>query len=367
MPSIHRSIIIVTILAIAASCVPSALAESKSATTKPAGSKAVKVPDNILAEINKRFARPRQRMTRQELMALLLKRMEKVLQLGEQAEKDYPKADNLHEVQSAMLQAAGIVAKINQTEADKARHQAIAKKILKSDAPPKSKVLADLIVTQAKVLPAEGKPAPDAAKQIRQFAKRYAKTDAAGTAYIYSALLAEMAQQPDLAEQMYSVLEKKYRTDPKVAGFLKRMGRSPKFRNKPFKAKLTRLDGKKLSLPKDLLGKVVVIDFWATWCGPCVAELPHMKKLYAKYKDKGVEFVGISLDKDRKRLEDFVKKQGMAWIQTFSGKGWQDPTAQACEIRSIPSIWVVGKDGNIISSNARRNLEQVIEKALKQK
>jgi len=367
MLSIRKTIIIVTALAIAASYVPSAPAKDDSAATTTASSQAAKVPDTVLAEIKKQFPNLRnRRMTRQEAIVLVTKQMNKVLQLGAQAEKDYPKAENLYEVQMQMFEAAGVLVKIERTEANKARLHAIAKKIVKSNAPPKSKLKSDFVLLQAAVFPDDSKPAPDADKNIRRFADRYAKTDAAATAYLYAALLAEIAQQPALAEQMCSVLEKKYLNHPKVAAFLKQTGRSPKFKNKPFKAELARLDGKKLSLPKDLLGKVVVVDFWATWCRPCIQALPHMKKVYAQYKDKGVEFVGISLDKDRNTLEDFVKKQGMTWIQTFSGKR-QDPTAIAYEVQYIPTIMVVGKDGRIISTNVRRNLEYVIKKALKQK
>ena len=127
---------------------------------------------------------------------------------------------------------------------------------------------------------------------------------------------------------------------------------------------MTKVDGTKLSLPKDLLGKVVVIDFWATWCGPCVREVPHMKKVYAAYKDKGVEFVGISLDRSKEPLMAFIKDRDLPWIHTYSGDPGGDPTAKKYGIRGIPSIWVVGKDGKIASRNARGNLEETLDEAL---
>ncbi|MCD6365883.1 MAG: TlpA family protein disulfide reductase, partial [Planctomycetes bacterium] len=108
------------------------------------------------------------------------------------------------------------------------------------------------------------------------------------------------------------------------------------------------------------------LDFWATWCAPCIRTLPHMKSTYAAYKNKDVEFVGISLDHPGKRkvLIDFVKDRGMNWIHTYSGKGWRDPTATRYGVRSIPSIWVLGKDGRVVSNNARANLRETIEQAL---
>ena len=77
-----------------------------------------------------------------------------------------------------------------------------------------------------------------------------------------------------------------------------------------------------------LKGKVVVIDFWASWCGPCVAEMPNMKRLYAEYKDKGVEFIGVSLDQPKERggldsLKSFVAKNQIEWPQYYQGNFWQ--------------------------------------------
>ncbi len=68
-------------------------------------------------------------------------------------------------------------------------------------------------------------------------------------------------------------------------------------------------------------GKVVLVDFWATWCGPCVDELPNVIAAYKKYHDKGFEIVGISLDQDKAKLEEFLKEKGMTWPQFLDGKG----------------------------------------------
>ena len=91
-----------------------------------------------------------------------------------------------------------------------------------------------------------------------------------------------------------------------------------------------------------------------------------MKVLYARYKDKGVEFVGISLDKDgdKTKVAEFVKQRQMGWVHTFSGQGWGDPTARKYGVSAIPAIWVIGKDGKVVSDNARGLLAEMIEKAL---
>jgi thiol-disulfide isomerase/thioredoxin len=134
---------------------------------------------------------------------------------------------------------------------------------------------------------------------------------------------------------------------------------------KEFAAELTTLDGKTLSIPKDTLGKVVLVDFWASWCPPCLELVPHMKQLHEKYKDKDFIIVGISLDTDKNALKKFITDQNLSWIQTYSGKGWKDPTAQKYGIDGIPSVWVIGKDGKVISTNAVNNESKIIDKALK--
>ncbi len=97
---------------------------------------------------------------------------------------------------------------------------------------------------------------------------------------------------------------------------------------KPFELEFTdAIKGSTVSM-KGLKGKVVVIDFWATWCGPCVAEMPNMKELYAKYHDKGVEFIGVSLDQPKEdggldALKKYVKENEIAWPQYYQGNYWE--------------------------------------------
>jgi thiol-disulfide isomerase/thioredoxin len=136
---------------------------------------------------------------------------------------------------------------------------------------------------------------------------------------------------------------------------------------KPFDLAFTdALTGAEISM-KGLRGKVVVIDFWATWCGPCVAEMPTMKKLYAEYKDKGVEFIGVSLDEKRgglEKLKAFVAKEGISWPQYFQGDGWESPFSASWGISGIPAVFVVDQDGKLVSIEASGQLETIIPELL---
>jgi len=98
---------------------------------------------------------------------------------------------------------------------------------------------------------------------------------------------------------------------------------------------------------------VVLVDFWATWCGPCVGELPNVLAAYKKYHDKGFEIVGISLDEDQGKLEGFTAAKGMTWRQYFDGTGWDNKLAKRYGVTAIPATYLLDRDGKIAAKNLR--------------
>ena len=118
----------------------------------------------------------------------------------------------------------------------------------------------------------------------------------------------------------------------------------------------TAVDGSTVDLTS-LRGKVVLLDFWATWCGPCRGEVPNVVAAYNKYHSQGFEVVGISLDQDRDSLNQFTASNGMVWPQYFDGQGWDNDLAQRFDIRSIPQMWLLDRQGRIVTKDGRSDLD----------
>ena len=129
-------------------------------------------------------------------------------------------------------------------------------------------------------------------------------------------------------------------------------------------------DGKMLSL-KDAMGKVTVIDFWASWCRPCRAENPYVKEIYKKSHPKGLNIIGVSLDKpgNKDAWLKAIKDDGMTWYQVSNLKYWQDPIARKLyQVESIPQTFILDKNGVIRAKNLRRDrLEAKIKELLDEK
>ena len=124
------------------------------------------------------------------------------------------------------------------------------------------------------------------------------------------------------------------------------------------------LSGEPLALD-DFRGKIVLLDFWATWCQPCLIELPSVIQAYQTYHADGFEIVGISLDKDKEKLTTFIEANQMDWPQYFDGEGWQNALALKYSVQSIPATYLLDGEGVIIGKNLRGPaLSQAVADAL---
>ena len=123
--------------------------------------------------------------------------------------------------------------------------------------------------------------------------------------------------------------------------------------------------GKNISL-SSLKGKIVLLDFWASWCRPCRAENPNVVRLYEKYKDKGFTIYSYSLDKDAEKWKDAIQQDGLTWpCHTSDLKGWQASGSALYNVQSIPQTFLIGRDGNIIDIGLRgRELEEKLKELL---
>lgn len=220
----------------------------------------------------------------------------------------------------------------------------------------------------------ETKEPQEAEKHLRAMLEMFpAKAEVKGSdevrmaATVRAAKLAGEAGAKALADELCAVIAEKGLAAPEALDVLSQLGHPA-----TFEAEMSTLDGKKLSFPADTKGKVVLLDFWATWCGPCKASMPHIKQVYEKYQGKDVLVVGVccdavaqgeAIETNKKKVVDFLKQNQYVWTQAYSGE-WPK-SAIKYGIAGIPTVFLLDKEGKIVTAQARGQEERLIDEALK--
>lgn len=187
-------------------------------------------------------------------------------------------------------------------------------------------------------------------KQL-QFAKEHPNS-----VFALVALSEVLTFKKDMAEitPVYNALNAKYRNSKKGKEVDQRI-KSVQLTTKGAVAPVFTMKdvkGHPVSL-KDLRGKTVLLEFWASWCSPCRAENPNLKEQYKLYKEKGFEILAVSLDSDKKKWEEAIEKDGVPWIHVSDLKGWSNEAGILYGVTAVPAGFLIGPDGKIIGNNLR--------------
>ena len=136
-------------------------------------------------------------------------------------------------------------------------------------------------------------------------------------------------------------------------------------RGEPETLAFTATDGTPVDLAA-MRGKVVLLDFWATWCGPCREEVPNVVAAFQRFHNQGLEVVGVSLDKDLNAMSQFTAENNMTWPQSFDGQGWNNGLARHYGVHAIPAMYLFDKKRRLVTRDAREDLQGQIAVLLRE-
>ena len=279
--------------------------------------------------------------------------------------RDYPQSPNRWEARMAFMQIGNSLAMLQDQEPDLAAQSKELRAIADDkDAPLNIRADAGLVLLQIASVDFDRVRTEAAARELSTAIAKFLEThpdDARRPALRLTE--AQALENFDAAAARTIYEEVAGDEDPDIAQAAKSGLDLMKMRAEPLELSFTAVDGRKVDLA-DLRGKVVLVDFWATWCPPCIEEVPQLVETYEKFKDRGFEIVGISLDSDKGALEKFTAENKMTWPQFFDGKGWDNELAQRFKIQSVPTMWLLGKDGKLADPSPRNRLEQAVTAAL---
>jgi thiol-disulfide isomerase/thioredoxin len=272
--------------------------------------------------------------------------------------RQHPKADDRDQAFAALFNKAIEHDWFSETED-------MAQRYLQDEPDGPVKALAQIIITMGRAQAGQYKTALERYKQLMQGLGKTDQEEFAASFTETFATSATAAAEFAVARQVYQTLQERFPDSPTVRDkAAKELNRLDKVGRSAPAFEAHDLTGKALSIDS-LRGKYVLVDFWATWCAPCVAELPRLQEAYRKYHGSGFEVVGVSLDETRAAVVDFVKVRKLPWPQLHNATSGAD-LVEAFGVGSIPAAYFIDPEGTIIRLDPRgQTLETVLAKLIK--
>ena len=279
--------------------------------------------------------------------------------------QDYPQSPNRWEARMAVMQIVNSLAMVQEREPDMTGQSAELESIADDqDAPENVRADAGLVLLQLASMDFDRKRSEQSARALSQAIEKFIETHPADARLPVLRMTKAQAleiYEPDQARAIFTDLTKD--DDPELSGAAKAALEMMAMRDTPVDLTFPAVDGSNFDLT-DLRGKVVLLDFWATWCPPCVEEVPELVAVYEKFREQGFEIVGISLDENKAAFDQFTAENKMTWPQFFDGKGWENELAKRFGIQSVPTMWLLDREGKLLDASPRGRLEEAVGAAL---